>query len=188
MEEPNRRLELRFRPDDVFCKPACGEKHPSSSLLLRFEPFHLFFLFLNVPSRVKKRRLKAGREGTGKPAVKLDTSIEGVVPTTYRWYFHFLNLVKNILNRFGSLCDFQYLCMERKDDELKSLYPQVHFSLLLLLAHYLYPTLRCTLASLVLSQHPGWRLLMPLSSSHLPPSPGWTWPRNTSTGLLITKT
>lgn len=25
-EEPNRRLELRFRPDDVFCKPACGEK------------------------------------------------------------------------------------------------------------------------------------------------------------------
>ena len=76
---------------------------------------------------MKKRRLKAGREGTGKPAVKLDTSIEGVVPTTYRWYFHFLKLVKNILNRFGSLCDFQYLCMERKDDEFKSLYPQVNY-------------------------------------------------------------
>ena len=35
MEEPNRRLELRFRPDDVFCKPACGERSPASSLLLR---------------------------------------------------------------------------------------------------------------------------------------------------------
>ena len=23
---PNRRLELRFRPEDVFCKPACGER------------------------------------------------------------------------------------------------------------------------------------------------------------------
>jgi len=64
-------------------------------------------------SRVKKKKLKAGREGKDKPAVKFETSIEGVVPTTYR---------------FGSLCDFQYLCMERKDDEFKSLYPQVHFS------------------------------------------------------------
>ena len=35
VEEPNRRLELRFRPDDVFCKPACGDRHPGSSLLLR---------------------------------------------------------------------------------------------------------------------------------------------------------
>merc|ERR1712013_85000 len=96
MEEPNRRLELRFRPDDVFCKPACGERSPASSLLLR----------------VKKKKLKAGREGKGKPAVKFETSIEGVVPTTYR---------------FGSLCDFQYLCMERKDDEFKSLYPQGYF-------------------------------------------------------------
>jgi len=23
LDEPNRRLELRFRPDDVFCKPTC---------------------------------------------------------------------------------------------------------------------------------------------------------------------
>ena len=98
MEEPNRRLELRFRPDDVFCKPACGEKHPSSSLLLRFGnafscPFGLLFLFQYYALfRVKKRKLKAGREGTGKPAVKIDTSIEGVVPTTYRWVLYHLNL------------------------------------------------------------------------------------------------
>ena len=88
MEEPNRRLELRFRPDDVFCKPACGEKHPSSSLLLRFHPsfatLSLLLLSQYALSRVKKRKLKAGREGKGKPAVKFDTSIEGVVSTTYR--------------------------------------------------------------------------------------------------------
>ena len=35
-------------------------------------------------SRVKKKKLKAGREGKDKPAVKFETSIEGVVPTTYR--------------------------------------------------------------------------------------------------------
>lgn len=31
----NRRLELRFRPDDVFCKPACGDKHQTSAVLLK---------------------------------------------------------------------------------------------------------------------------------------------------------
>ena len=84
MEEPNRRLELRFRPDDVFCKPACGERSPASSLLLRqVSPFLLPGLFTHF-SRVKKKKLKAGREGKDKPAVKFETSIEGVVPTTYR--------------------------------------------------------------------------------------------------------
>lgn len=33
--EKNRRLELRFRPDDVFCKPACGDKHQVSAVLLK---------------------------------------------------------------------------------------------------------------------------------------------------------
>ncbi len=34
---PNRRLELRFRPDDPYCKPACGDRQSiaSSSLLLK---------------------------------------------------------------------------------------------------------------------------------------------------------
>ena len=53
--EPNRRLELRFRPDDAYCKPACGEKHHGSSFLLR----------------VRKMRKKAGRRAgaEGKPEV-----------------------------------------------------------------------------------------------------------------------
>ena len=107
MEEPNRRLELRFRPDDVFCKPACGEKHPSSSLLLRFHPsfatISLLLLFQYAFSRVKKRKLKAGREGKGKPAVKFDTSIEGVVPTTYRWLPHHPNVGLKLVKVWQSL-------------------------------------------------------------------------------------
>ncbi|KAK7083317.1 General transcription factor 3C polypeptide 5 [Halocaridina rubra] len=33
--EDNRRMELRFRPNDVYCKPTCGERHNSTALLLR---------------------------------------------------------------------------------------------------------------------------------------------------------
>lgn len=35
--EKNRRLELRFRPDDVFCKPACGDKHQVSAVVLKIK-------------------------------------------------------------------------------------------------------------------------------------------------------
>lgn len=31
----NRRLELRFRPDDVFCKPACGDRYETNGLILK---------------------------------------------------------------------------------------------------------------------------------------------------------
>ncbi|XP_063985821.1 general transcription factor 3C polypeptide 5 [Diachasmimorpha longicaudata] len=31
----NRRLELRLRPADGFCKPACGDRHPVTGFLLR---------------------------------------------------------------------------------------------------------------------------------------------------------
>ncbi|KAF7990553.1 hypothetical protein HCN44_000358 [Aphidius gifuensis] len=32
---PNRRLELRFRPSDTYCKPACGDRHEMTGFLLR---------------------------------------------------------------------------------------------------------------------------------------------------------
>lgn len=31
----NKRLELRFRPDDGYCKPACGDRHQTAGFLLR---------------------------------------------------------------------------------------------------------------------------------------------------------
>ncbi|XP_015607294.1 general transcription factor 3C polypeptide 5 [Cephus cinctus] len=46
----NRRLELRFRPDDGYCKPACGDRHAVAGFLLRV--------------RVKKKRIKNNENNT----------------------------------------------------------------------------------------------------------------------------
>ncbi|EZA46895.1 hypothetical protein DMN91_005378 [Ooceraea biroi] len=35
VDVPNRRLELRFRPDDGYCKPTCGDRHATIGFLLR---------------------------------------------------------------------------------------------------------------------------------------------------------
>ncbi|KAJ8679851.1 hypothetical protein QAD02_015638 [Eretmocerus hayati] len=57
----NRRMELRFRPDDGYCKPACGDKHPTAGLLLRI--------------RVKKsRREKVESASQANQQVKDDTN------------------------------------------------------------------------------------------------------------------
>jgi len=92
LEEPNRRLELRFRPKDVFCKPTCGEKHTGSSFLIK----------------VKRKKLKPGREGGDKPKIKHEVKLEGAVTDCYR---------------FNNLCDFQYLPMSESHE---SIYPQVY--------------------------------------------------------------
>lgn len=33
--KPNRRLELRFRPGDVYCRSACGDRQKTLSFLLK---------------------------------------------------------------------------------------------------------------------------------------------------------
>ncbi|KAG5345715.1 TF3C5 factor, partial [Acromyrmex heyeri] len=35
VDVPNRRLELRFRPDDGYSKPTCGDRHSTNGFLLR---------------------------------------------------------------------------------------------------------------------------------------------------------
>ena len=65
VSEPNRRLELRFRPDDVFCKPTCGERcTDTNSFLLR----------------VKRMRSKKDPTKT-----KIETEIVGTVATTFKF-------------------------------------------------------------------------------------------------------
>ena len=87
IEEPNRRLELRFRPDDVFCKPTCGEKQTDTSFLIR----------------VKRKKLKAGLEPSEeRPAVRSEVRVEGIVTDNYK---------------FNNLCDFQYLPMVYNAEE-----------------------------------------------------------------------
>ncbi|XP_037083418.1 general transcription factor 3C polypeptide 5-like [Pollicipes pollicipes] len=60
----NRRMELRFRPDDVFCKPTCTEPKDTQGLLLR----------------VKCRRKKNSTE----PPV-FSTELLGVLGSTFRF-------------------------------------------------------------------------------------------------------
>ncbi|XP_077944356.1 general transcription factor 3C polypeptide 5 [Gasterosteus aculeatus] len=61
---PNRRLELRFRPQDPFCHSLCGNRFPSSNLVLR------------VRRRVRKRNPKDA---------EVHMEILGIIGTTYKF-------------------------------------------------------------------------------------------------------
>ncbi|KAK9532861.1 hypothetical protein VZT92_010226 [Zoarces viviparus] len=61
---PNRRLEMRFRPQDPFCHSLCGNRFPSSNLVLR------------VRRRVRKRDPKDA---------EIHMEILGVIGTTYKF-------------------------------------------------------------------------------------------------------
>lgn len=64
----NRRLELRFRPDDGYCKPACGDRHQTSGFLLRI--------------RVKKsRRAKVEDTAQSKTALQENNSSQATNST-----------------------------------------------------------------------------------------------------------
>jgi len=81
-------LELRFRPNDTFCKPTCGDRSTSSSLLLRVR-------------RVVVRRKKCGScqkpINPENPEPEIRTEILAPIKTTFA---------------FNNLCDFQYLPTE----------------------------------------------------------------------------
>jgi general transcription factor 3C polypeptide 5 (transcription factor C subunit 1) len=75
MSEPNRRMELRFRPRDPASKPTCGERKDSTSLLL-----------------------KVTKLQNAKGETKLVPEIIGPVQTTYKFEglcdFQFLPMVR----------------------------------------------------------------------------------------------
>ncbi|XP_038124176.1 general transcription factor 3C polypeptide 5 isoform X1 [Cyprinodon tularosa] len=62
--DPSRRLELRFRPQDPFCHAVCGNRLPSSNVLLR------------VRRRVRKKDPKDAQ-------IQMD--ILGIIGTTYKF-------------------------------------------------------------------------------------------------------
>ncbi|KAM9322698.1 LOW QUALITY PROTEIN: general transcription factor 3C polypeptide 5 [Pholidichthys leucotaenia] len=61
---PSRRLELRFRPQDPFCHSVCGNRFPSSNLLLR------------VRQRVRKKDPKDA---------EIHMEMLGIISTTYKF-------------------------------------------------------------------------------------------------------
>lgn len=70
--DPSRRLELRFRPEDVFCKPTCADRFRTTNLLMRV-----------VRKRVKQKQA-AECSTDAKMEFSLHAEILGVVDTTYR--------------------------------------------------------------------------------------------------------
>ncbi|XP_059894075.1 general transcription factor 3C polypeptide 5 isoform X1 [Gadus macrocephalus] len=62
--DPNRRLELRYRPKDPFCHSLCGNRFPSNNLLLR----------------VRRRVRKKDPQDT-----QLHMEVLGVIGTTYKF-------------------------------------------------------------------------------------------------------
>ncbi|XP_057370022.1 general transcription factor 3C polypeptide 5-like [Daphnia carinata] len=77
----NRKIELRFRPDDPFCKPTHGEQVQTSNLLFK------------IIKTTKKNRI------TKKEEVTYQTKLEGVIRKTYRFLglcdFQYLPMVAN---------------------------------------------------------------------------------------------
>ncbi|XP_017878673.1 general transcription factor 3C polypeptide 5 isoform X2 [Ceratina calcarata] len=57
---PNRRLELRFRPHDGYCKPTCGDRHSTNGFLLRI--------------RIKKSKVQKSKAGETKEGQKQSVS------------------------------------------------------------------------------------------------------------------
>lgn len=77
--ERNRRLELRMRPDDVYCRPACADRHKVTGLLLS----------------VKVRR----RKGSGE-VLAITPSVVGRVNVAFKFTSEFSIIVGPSLAQF----------------------------------------------------------------------------------------
>lgn len=86
---PRRNMELRFRPDDLFCKPCISDRSTKPNILLKV--------------KVRKPITSNGAEGSAvdcKPEV-VSYEVIGVSAVTFN---------------FNKLCDFQYLPLATKSD------------------------------------------------------------------------
>ncbi|XP_046397978.1 general transcription factor 3C polypeptide 5 [Ischnura elegans] len=92
VSQKKRRLELRFRTDDVFSKPACGDRISTSALLLRIK------VRRKVAPTLPRSECNVDEENSdGECAgevVSCETTVVGKITTVYK---------------FSSMCDFQYL-------------------------------------------------------------------------------
>merc|ERR1719419_635911 len=81
-------MELRFRPEDTYCKPTCGTRSQSSSLLVRVK-------------RVKVVKKCGSCKVASESREEVRTEVLAPIQTTFT---------------FNNLCDFQYLPTETTKD------------------------------------------------------------------------
>ncbi|KAF7417727.1 hypothetical protein HZH68_000380 [Vespula germanica] len=86
VDTPNRRLELRFRPDDGYSKPTCGDRHSKTAFLLRV--------------RVKKNRVNKVQEN-------MKTSETNINVDSIKNEFRNVSLNDNSLKDKGNQSDIQ---------------------------------------------------------------------------------
>lgn len=118
--ESNRRLELRFRPDDVYCRPACSDLHKTTGLLLSI--------------KVIRKKKKHSCTGTSKPTdatfEKLKNHKDGTDDKKHHKHEdaavsdHDITFSTRVIGRidvaykFKSFCDFQYLPMHYNGEKM----------------------------------------------------------------------
>ncbi|XP_013411521.1 general transcription factor 3C polypeptide 5 [Lingula anatina] len=104
-EDPGKRLPLRWRPDEFYCKPAYADRCDTTNLLLKVQKWR---------RKKKNGRTGKGMQGdklTGDRDVKYHSEVLGRVSTTYK---------------FQSQADIQFLPMQKTDDgSYKSLIPDI---------------------------------------------------------------
>ncbi|XP_033225218.1 general transcription factor 3C polypeptide 5 [Belonocnema kinseyi] len=130
----NRRLELRFRPDDGYSKPACGDKHTTCGFLLRVRVKKSRVEQANREEARKNRMPRGEVRKTELMTENTDNSEENdktgesmnptqnILPTFDKQKYENLSQDKDydlpklkvlgrvdIEFRFTNLCDFQYL-------------------------------------------------------------------------------
>ncbi|KAB7500385.1 General transcription factor 3C polypeptide 5 [Armadillidium nasatum] len=121
--DENRRMELRYRSDDQFCKPLCGERTKSTSLLL-----HIKY------KKKKTKKIEAETKSEGQEEVNSESSNileQGAVSTTKMspksceneensnpgtYDITQLGVVQTTY-RFESMCDFQYLPVATTEED-----------------------------------------------------------------------
>ena len=111
-EDPNRRLELRFRPTDIFCKPTCSERNNTTSLLIKVTKYKKKRRKCNGNCKKQDTNLTdeysnaiPNENASNDASVKIQTKVMGSAKITYS---------------FPNMSDFQYLPTERVIQEARA--------------------------------------------------------------------
>ena len=91
IHETNKRIELRFRPDDPYCKPLCGNLYQTNNLLVRVKRRYRKPKTKTVKDGEKVEALTAGNDDGAEDSddvlkdVEYKSEVLGVVESTYRF-------------------------------------------------------------------------------------------------------
>ena len=101
-EDPSRRLELRFRPSDIFSKPTCSERNNTTSLLVKVKKY----------KKKQKKCCSSKRNIDVSSDCSPKNSDETINETSFKIKTQVIGSAK-ITYSFPNMSDFQFLPTER---------------------------------------------------------------------------